>query len=191
MDYAENEIALELDREERVLWSGMPRQGFALHGSDVFLIPFSIFWAGFAFVWEAIAIFMLLQNPGQDPFMCIFPIFGLPFVMVGVYLLFGRFWIDARIRSRTYYGVTNKRIIIITGLLSRKVKSLALGTLTDLSLTEKSNGFGTITFGPTYPFFWMFGSMQWPGMGFQRSSFDMISEVRRVYNIIRNAKNPS
>jgi hypothetical protein len=52
------------------------------------------------------------------------------------------------LRSRTYYGLTNERVIIISGLSSRTVKSLQVQTLTDVSLSEEASGTGTVTFGP-------------------------------------------
>ncbi len=52
------------------------------------------------------------------------------------------------LRSRTYYGLTNERVIIISGLSSRTVKSLQVQTLTDVSLSEEASGTGTVMFGP-------------------------------------------
>lgn len=188
VDDAKHEIAMELDGDEQLLWSGSPRRGVVFRQSDVFLIPFSLLWGGFALFWETIAL-MMMVGAGGHPVAFIFPLFGLPFVIIGLYLMFGRFWVDARIRARTFYGVTTKRIIIISGLFSRKIKSLDLRTLTDISFTERTDRTGIITFGPSHPFAWMYGGMQWPGMGHQlQPSFEMIEDVRRVYNTIRAAK---
>ena len=52
------------------------------------------------------------------------------------------------LRSRTYYGLTDERVIIISGLSSWTVKSLQVQTLTDVSLSEEASGIGAVTFGP-------------------------------------------
>jgi hypothetical protein len=85
--------------------------------------------------------------------------------------------------------VTDDRIIIISGLFSQGVKSLNLQTLTDLSMNEKRDGTGTITFGPTHPFATLFGSSSWPSGGWQvLPFFELVPDVKEVYRIIRDAQ---
>jgi hypothetical protein len=176
------EIQPELGARERVLWSGQPRQGFVLRGADAFMIPFSLLWGGFAFFWEA----TVLHSDAP----LFFALWGIPFVLAGVYMIVGRFFVEAKQRERTWYGVTNDRVIIISGLLSRKVKSLNLRTLTDLSLTQTKNGEGSISFGSGSPFGSMFGGFAgWPGMeAYLGPRFDMIANVKTVYETIRAAQ---
>jgi len=180
----------ELDSNERLLWSGRPIQGIVFRGSDAFMIPFSLLWGGFAIFWE----FMALSIPSKEAGLVglIFPIFGIPFVLAGLYMIFGRFIVDAKKRAKTYYGLTDQRIIILSGLFGRKIKSLNIKTLSDISLTEKADGKGTILFGQDNPRSSWFGGGWFPGMsGSQTPRFEMIEDAKLIYNRIRNAQQTS
>ena len=184
---AETILNPQLDSGERLLWSGQPRGGVRLRSQDVYLIPFSIFWGGFAIFWEFGA--WSATSKAHNPEGTIFPLFGVPFVLVGLYLIFGRFFADAHIRAKTFYGVTNERVIIISGLFSRQTKSLQLRTLTDVSLTQRSDGSGTITFGSTAFINSYFPSGSWPSSGrYAPPCFDLIESPKEVYDIIRKAQ---
>ena len=185
------ELSGELSPGEKLLWSGRPRQGFFFRRSDIFTIPFSLLWCGFMFFWEFMALLGVKHNGAHGfGFEIIFPLFGLPFIFVGLYFVFGRFFADMKQRQNTVYGVTNQRIIIRTGLFSISRKSLNLRTLSDLTLDEKANGYGVISFGPTIPYYSRFGTgSSWPGSRYAPPCFDMIPEAKRVYDIIRQAQN--
>jgi len=182
MDYEiSNKFQSNLSGNEAILWTGHPKRGLMLRGSDAFMIPFSILWGGFAIFWEYTA-----YTSGAPKF---FLVIGGAFVLMGLYLIFGRFIFDALKRNKTYYAVTNERVIILSEFFANKTQSLNLKTLSEISLSEKSNGSGTITFGQQNPFSsWMTG-MHWPGMGQnQAPMFELSEEVANVYNIIRDAQ---
>ena len=141
------------------------------------MIPFSILWCGFAIFWE-----MTAMSSGAPFF---FLIWGIPFVIIGLYMVFGRFLVDTHRRRKTYYGVTDKRILVVTCGLSRKVKSLNNKSLPIISLTEKSDGRGTITFGSDHPWQKMQGSTSWDGAGTFVPTFEMIDNAREVADKIR------
>ena len=173
-------VERQLSSGEKLLWSGQPRAGIRLRGSDAFVIPFSILWCGFAIFWESMVV-----RKGAPVFMMLW---GIPFVLVGLYIVFGRFIIDAMARGKTFYGVTNERIIIISGLFSRDLKSLNLRTLTDVSLAARSDGSGTITFGPVYPM-GRWAPSGWPGAGrYAPPAFDLIEGAKEVYETVRQAQ---
>jgi len=173
-------IASQLGSGERILWSGRPHQGLMLRPSDAYLIPFSLLWCGFVIIWEANVV------GGKAP--VFFALWGIPFVLVGLYFVFGRFLADARQRAKTFYALTNQRVIIVSGVFSRQVKSLNLRTLSDMSLSERSNGSGTISFGSPPPW-WAASGMYWPGMSGQSvPSFESIENPRSVYERIRSAQ---
>lgn len=170
----------ELGSGERLLWSGRPRQGVRLQAGDALMIPFSLMWGGAAIFWEYSA---LRTGP------LFFALWGIPFVCVGLYLIAGRFFVDAWQRARTHYGLTNQRVLIVSGLRSRRVMSLPLRTLADLSLQERGDRSGTIQFGNLpAPYGWMARS-GWSGTGRQLPpAFDLIENVRSVYTQLQHAR---
>ncbi|HEY2341539.1 MAG TPA: PH domain-containing protein [Chthoniobacteraceae bacterium] len=184
IDYALSQC---LGKGERLLWSGRPRGGVRFRGQDIYIIPFSLLWAGFAFFWEYTAVTMTAKAPA--PIGGVFPLFGAPFVLVGLYFVVGRFFADAYCRARTFYGVTNERIIILSGIFSKQTKSLQLRTLTDVSLTQRGDGSGTITFGPAHFMNAFFPAGSWPGAGrYAPPAFDFIDQAKAVYDIFQEAQ---
>jgi hypothetical protein len=180
-------VERELSGDERLLWKGTPQTGIRLRPNDTYLIPFSLFWGGFAIFWEYTAVTQTLRN---NPAALLFPLFGIPFVLMGLYVVFGRFFVDAKIRANTEYAVTNRRAIIVSGLFSRTVRSIDLQSTPEITLSEKADNSGTINFGPV-PYGW--GSRRDPwsfGMPSQ-SAFEMIGNARSVYEIIQQAKSAS
>jgi len=144
------------------------------------MIPFSILWCGFAIFWEIGAV------ASKAPFF--FRLWGIPFVLVGLYFVFGRFFVDAKTRARTFYGVTTERIIIVRGSSSKETKSLPLRTLGEYSLAERPDGRGTITFGPQNPLAQRF-SFGWPGSNqYAAPAFEMIDQAKVTYELIRRAQ---
>ena len=116
-------------------------------------------------------------------------LWGVPFVLIGLYLIIGRFFADALARRRTIYGLTNERVIIIAGLFNASVKSLSLRTLSNVSLTERRDGTGTIALGPPGPGAWWGGS-SWPGVGQHVApALDGVPDARSVYQSIGAAQN--
>jgi hypothetical protein len=173
---AERELRGELAPGERLLWSGRPRQGLLLRPGDWLLIPFSVLWGGFAVFWEATVI-----AQGGSPLMVLW---GVPFVLVGLHMMVGRFLLDARLRARTFYGLTAERAIIVGGLLRREVKSVPLRSLAEVGLQERRDRSGTVTLGPGP------GSpiTSWPGAANAVPAFELVENARQVYDRVRAAQ---
>jgi hypothetical protein len=133
-------VQTELLPHEVVLWSGVPGQGIRLRKSDALMIPFSMLWGGFALFWEG----MVLHTNGP----LLFKLWGIPFVLVGLYITIGRFFVDERKRARTVYAVTDQRVLIITRLFGRQVVTLLRSRLPEINVSEHGDGSGTLTFGP-------------------------------------------
>lgn len=173
-------IQPELGATERLLWAGRPVQGLVLRKADLFMIPFSLLWGGFAIFWEYSA-----WSTGAPLF---FLLFGLPFVLMGVYLIVGRFFVDAYIRGRTYYAVSDERALILKEAFGRNLKSIDLANIADISLSERGIDGGLIIFGPAEPLIGQAGSA-WPGRSQGATpSFELGSGAHNAYEIIRAAQ---
>ncbi len=108
-----------------------------------------------------------------------FRLWGVPFILIGIYLLIGRFLYDMWLRQDTYYGVTNFRILIQSGIFGRSLKSISLTNLPEIILTRKESGRGTISFGQDKTY----GESQYTA-----PKFEMISDVRNVHQLIFDAR---
>jgi hypothetical protein len=141
---------------ERIVWSGRPAQGVLFTGRDVFLIPFSLVWCGFAIFWTVLAATGTMATGRAD--VAWFPLFGLPFVCVGLYFVAGRFLVDAWIRSGVRYALTDRRVLIARSGPLADFTAVNLDRLPDARLSERRNGRGTIRFGQP--------AALWGGRGF-------------------------
>lgn len=179
LDSAEAVVRSKLDDGEQLVWSGQPRQGLVLQPTDIALIPFSLLWGGFAFYWEFEVVathqFWVLQ------------LWGIPFVLLGLYLVVGRFFADAYVRGQTYYGLTDKRVIIER---ASTTQSIPLSDLKGVVLAAKADKSGTIVLGPA--------NLPAPSslnayMGSTRVQypmFQMIPDAQSVYDQIEAQRKP-
>lgn len=169
-----SELSRHLERDEQIHWTGQPRQGIILRTMDIFMIPFSLVWLGFAIFW------MLMAARSST----LFALFGIPFVVVGAFFTVGRFILDAKYRKNTIYGITDDRIIIKTGLNKGMVRTLDLHSLTNIEFTEDADGSGTIDLGPKNPFGQGISGLNWMPGAKTHSQLELIPNVRSVFNLI-------
>ncbi|MDA1097130.1 MAG: hypothetical protein O3B84_07745 [Chloroflexi bacterium] len=170
-------IRAELGRDEELLWSGQPRRGIVFRPLDLMLVPFSLLWTGFIVYWE----FLVFDLDAP-----LFSLFGIPFLIVGSYMVAGRFVADVMRRRRTFYGLTSQRIIIVFGQSVGSVKSFPLGALSDISLSVGRGATGTVAFGPMGAAWSAMSAVPLPGLQLL-SSFEMIPDARTVYQLILGA----
>ncbi|MHB1459700.1 MAG: hypothetical protein ACYC1M_00245 [Armatimonadota bacterium] len=131
---------------ESIKWVGQPDPTKLVSSADWFIIPFSLFWCGFAVFWEAMALKGILSSRDETPFPWIFPLFGIPFVLVGLYMLFGRFIAKRYMRQRTYYVVTNQRVLSLVEFFKPRVNSLFLSALPTINVSSEGPGTGSLIF---------------------------------------------
>jgi hypothetical protein len=158
---AELVIRPYLEPAERLLWSGHPRRGLLFRTADIGMVPFSLLWGGFAIFWT----YSALREGAPWPF--VLP--AAASVLIGLNFIAGRFLVEAKQRERTLYGVTSERVIIVSGLWTRQVKSL----------------------GRASPYGWWFPGTAWPGMPSPPPCFERIPGAKQVYDLIRQAQRSS
>ena len=171
----ENELRPNLSDNEKLIWTGRPKTGIKLRRRDILLIPYSLLWGGFVMYGGVRGIHSVPD----------FSIIGIPLVLVGLYFIIGRFFIDAYIRSKTIYGITKSRVIIETKWLGRSIKSMNIKNIPDISLSQNRDGSGIIRldYGSAVPGIpWNITDSQF----FHRQAFSlyMIEDVGTVYDMI-------
>jgi hypothetical protein len=146
---SQNRLRREMAAGEQLLWSGRPDDHGWIRPQDTFLVPFSIMWGGFAIFWEA---GVLSSSSARSS--VIFPLWGVLFVLIGLYLMVGRFFARRWIRRRTIYAVTDQRVIEIAPSWRReRATSMWLRSYPQVESRLADSGRGTLWIGS-------FGSMQ-------------------------------
>jgi hypothetical protein len=193
-----NSSAIDLQPEmtsgETLLWTGQPLQSVVFHATDWAAIPFSLMWGGFAIFWEWGVTGHFGNAPAAHHAPDFFMLWGIPFVLIGQYMIWGRFLWTAWKKGRTHYGVTNKRVLVLYVGSSRKVTDAYLQSLDSVTLTTRSNGIGSIEFAPDPR---MESAWGWNnrrrnstpmGIDLSRLAFFDIDGVREVYQLIQSQR---
>jgi len=175
-----------LREKEDLLWTGQPRQGLRFVKADLFLFPFTLLWCGFAMFWEASVLL-----GGAPIFMAIW---GLPFVVIGLYMVIGRFFYNARVRKNTFYALSSRRLLITHGgLFSQKTTTVNIDKIVSCSLEQFSGGRGTIDFsdgqqhGSRQGQIAMLQGTGWPGVG-EALAFSEIADVAEVFECLETIR---
>lgn len=189
----ENEI-FSLREGEDLLWQGRPPGGVIFRTYDLFFVPFSLVWTGFAIFWTLIVYFELapamISSGKLEPEALPFLIIGPLFVMIGLTITFGRFVFDSSRRAKTRYAVTNKRAII-QKKGGRRAEIDSMPITRGLRLKVNGSQVGNIMFGEGYGIFSYF---TWAPQSFgppHPFMFERIKDVRTVYDLILEVQDQS
>jgi hypothetical protein len=185
----EAQVRSELRDRERLLWVGQPRPGrLARQGMPVML--FGIPFTAFALFWIAAASGLLAAggNGGAAPdaFQICFPLFGVPFVLIGLGMLSAPYWLG-RSAKRTCYAVTDRRAILwrVGWSGAVEVRSYGPNELTRIRRIEYPDGVGDLVFEELITV-----GRDGDRTGTTRHGFLAIDGVREVEELIRRALLP-
>lgn len=146
---AAQKIQSELMSGESIYWVGVPDSRVIIHSDDWTVIPFSLLWTGFFVFWEGQALGFwqdTARRGGTNMFMVLW---GIPFLIMGNYIVWGRFLHDAWLKRRTYYGVTNRRLLVLQEGWKRKTSTTFLEEIPQIE--REGASIGTLWFGTKYP----------------------------------------
>jgi hypothetical protein len=191
-DYRAEHLEQLLQSGERILWQGKPVRAKFMWRKW----PRSCFGAvflGFALFWTGMALSMTsaARSEGADVpafFSYVFPLFGLPFILVGAGLTFGHFIHDKMAWRNTEYALTDQRVLIRSGARTPTVSSTELADVT--GVTFKGDAIGSVSFGtagtsPSVGGFRRFGDY---GPSVRAApTFECIPRPEEVYRIAEDA----
>ncbi len=141
-DKLRKKIDRELEPREVIKWVDQPIPRFFTAASIASFL-FGIPWTAFALFWTWGATgFGSLLVMGFGP-QLIFPLFGLPFVLIGFTMLLSPVWVW-RAAFQTVYLITDKRAISIEGGRTTTVRSYLPEQLKDVYYQESNDGTGNV-----------------------------------------------
>ena len=137
----------ELQSGESLYWTGTAdpaRAALSVLPAAIFGIPFAgfaLFWMNTAF--HATSAFHKSSNNAFTKSFTVFPLFGLPFLLIGLGIVLAPLWAYLKGRS-TVYAVTNQRVMIISGGSNVSVKSYTPADILNVEHRERPDGSGDI-----------------------------------------------
>jgi hypothetical protein len=133
----------ELEPGEYLLWSARPDAARAARASMLILF-FAVPWTAFSLFWMTMAALGVWQTD-MGAVAWIFPLFGLPFVAVGLGMLSLPYFVYSRAK-RTVYAITDRRAMIIVAGSTRSVESYGPADFGSLKRVERADGTGDLIF---------------------------------------------
>ncbi|MEO1798134.1 MAG: hypothetical protein AAFR53_14155 [Pseudomonadota bacterium] len=162
---------------ERIVWQGQPdRRIFIFRPAELMLIPFSAIWFGFVIYIASAA--PLTAEPSSAVLIL--------FMLVGVYFLIGRFFVDRYIRTRTSYALTEKRALILASAFKTRLRELPIPQTLQVGFDDAPRG--SVRLGPQPE-----GSFMSNGLAVWHSddgsfTFGEIENPKSVYDLVQEIK---
>jgi len=167
---------------ERIQWSGAPRQGWLFTGRDIFLIPFSLVWCG---IIGSVVIASFAAPASAAPAGFAFMLIPGAMLCFGLFFMLGRFPLDAWLRGRTRYAVTNQRILIARDAPFGTFTAVSLDRLPAVKFDQRADGRGTLRFGESVSMFSNRGFSTWLPSLDPTPQFMAVDNAKSVFDLIQ------
>lgn len=129
----DNSLDSYLLKDEKVFWIGKPEMKVIFDPKDRYHIPMTL-------LGNIIIVYSISHDFDLK--------WAIIWILIGFYLLMGRFIYKAFNKKATLYVVTNQRIIIINKLWGYFIEK-SIKSITHIEKEIRPNGIGTIRFGHT------------------------------------------
>ncbi len=130
----------ELREGEELIWADRPHPS-ALRKRSMATFYVAIPFTAFACFW----LWGASQAVGTSALGTVFPLFGLPFLFIGLWMLSGP-WRTAKEAVSTIYAITNQRLMICRTGRSRSVQSFGPPDISKIERSEHPGGLGDVVF---------------------------------------------
>jgi|GEM_PF-1119743 len=138
---------------ERVLWSGKPDASVIFEKLDYLFIPLGIGYTWVCTSWcvgvteKVVELYLdtRFANPANW-LSLLFPLIGAVLILSGLYLTIGRFVYKTYKRKRTFYALTDKRVIIVHATGEKKVTSAEYRIIDSIQKVATAEARGTVVF---------------------------------------------
>ncbi|HEX5056540.1 MAG TPA: hypothetical protein VFX02_08590 [Gammaproteobacteria bacterium] len=136
-------IESELQPGERIDWLGQPLPG-RMAFAALPAVLFAIVWTAFSIFWVYGAGAKAWIEGGEFQ---VFPLFGVPFVLIGFTMLFSPFWIMRSARYSAYVLTDRRAVLFKAGLRSSvNIRSFEPAQLANLQRNQRADGSGDLVF---------------------------------------------
>ena len=189
----DDRVRSELRDGERLLWVGQPRPAWFPRESLPVML-FGIPFTAFSIFWMVAATGILFgDTDGKGPtlaFRILFPLFGLPFVLIGLWMVLAPYW-HRRKAKRSCYALTDRRAILWEAGSFRSVAVRTYGPddLSKVYRVEYGNGRGDLVFEEIHRQRRSSKGRRWTSV--TRHGFLDVDNVRGVEELLRKVLLPA
>jgi len=121
---------------EEIIWSGQPVSGKLPTKQIVPVAVFGLFFMGFSIFW------MIMASRAAG----VMAVFGVPFLLIGAYIVFGRLMKTTKFQDNTFYALTSERLMICSTENGETLNEMSLNKIPFIQINKNPDNTGTLIF---------------------------------------------